>query len=470
METNKIEQNEGKFGRRSFLKKSLIASAGLTAVGLGGSQLVKATYVESDKPKTIDFFPFRVKQYNKLEDIYKIDPNYKRMNQKLTIQSRSGWDPKIGMGDGEGRFMSFLTKWKDLVPNPHVEAGVIGYEKVALALDLATTGAQADVVGLSGAGTRNDGIFADWDRTCNPTVEKHEFESPEEAAKYIKRGALFVGADDVGIAPFDERWIYSDWYNLGKATNMPNAFRKPDAKIEEKAEFPFKVKSVIVILLAHDKVAIKVPGLLGSASAGLEYTHMAEVGHKIALYLNNLGYKAISAGNDTSLSVPTALQAGLGENSRMGTLIHPTLGSAVRIQKIYTDLEIKPDKPITFGVQEFCKKCMKCADKCPSDALSRDAEPSDVPTVASISSHPGVTKWFHDNEKCLSQWEKMGAGCGICLAVCPYNKPENWVHDVAKLAVGVPVGRDVARILDDSFGYGEIKPENVDLFWDNELK
>jgi hypothetical protein len=42
------------------------------------------------------------------------------------------------------------------------------------------------------------------------------------------------------------------------------------------------------------------------------------------------------------------------------------------------------------------------------------------------------------------------------------------VHDFAKLAVGLPVGRDIARILDDSFGYGKVVPENVEKFWNKE--
>ena len=109
-----------------------------------------------------------------------------------------------------------------------------------------------------------------------------------------------------------------------------------------------------------------------------------------------------------------------------------------------------------------------CADHCPSKAIPLDEEPSEKPTVNSISSHPGVKKWYHDNERCFSQWEKFGTGCGICLTVCPYNKPDTWVHDLSKLVVSVPIGRDIARQLDDAFGYGNIKPENVEEFWDQQ--
>ena len=73
------------------------------------------------------------------------------------------------------------------------------------------------------------------------------------------------------------------------------------------------------------------------------------------------GRSNIPAGNDTALSIPIAAQAGLGELSRMGTLVTEEYGSRVRLAKVFTDLEIKPDRPKTFGVWAFCKRCKKCA-------------------------------------------------------------------------------------------------------------
>lgn len=471
MTEKKTKSIKNKQNRRNFIKNTVAGGLGVATLGLGSSNLLKAANKNGSeiKPHKV---AFKIKEYDRLEDIYKIDPNYKRMRQKNTIFSRAGWDPKMGMGNGQGRFISFAGKWQYMTPNPLIESGEPGFSKLEHALESACFAGQVDTTGGSGAGTYNEGIFHDWDRFSNPKIkEKYPFKSSEEAAKYIKRGAHFLGADDVGIAPFDERWIYDRWYNVGKAMNFPGMPEgNKNRKIEEQAKFPFEVKSVIVTIHAMDKDAMKSPGFLMDAAAGLEYAHMAEAGHKISVFLNNLGYKAAPAGNCASLSVPTALQAGLGENSRMGTLIHPKFGPGVRIEKIYTDLEIKPDKPITFGVQEFCRKCKKCADLCPADALSWEEEPTEKPSIDSISSHPGVTKWYQDNEKCIGQWEKYGTGCGWCLSVCPYNKPENWVHDVAKIAVGIPVGRDIARILDDSFGYGDFGPKNVKDFWNKKIK
>jgi len=40
-------------------------------------------------------------------------------------------------------------------------------------------------------------------------------------------------------------------------------------------------------------------------------------------FIRNLGYEAIQCGNDTALSIPLAIDAGLGELGRNGLLITP---------------------------------------------------------------------------------------------------------------------------------------------------
>jgi len=42
----------------------------------------------------------------------------------------------------------------------------------------------------------------------------------------------------------------------------------------------------------------------------------------------------------------------------------------VRISGVITDLPVASDKPIDFGLQEFCKTCKICATECPAGALS----------------------------------------------------------------------------------------------------
>ena len=68
---------------------------------------------------------------------------------------------------------------------------------------------------------------------------------------------------------------------------------------------------------------------------------------------------------------PILLWAGIGEMSRMGdTVISPFLGPRFKAAMVTTDLPLEPDRPIDFGLQDFCNKCGKCAELCPSQSIS----------------------------------------------------------------------------------------------------
>ena len=453
--------------RRTFLKNSaLCGTSAVLAAGAGAAVTqssnrdARASTAPGTESKKRRFSLFS-REYDSIDDAYEIAADYRRMDHKNIIFARWAWDPKYYKPGGMA--LSFLAKASGQVADP------LRHEKqdspVAKALSRAAWAGHDDGAWLSNGGLRSKGPLNQWDKFSKPAVENpYAFNSPEEAKKYIKRSARFLGADEVGIAPYDERWTYT------KEFDMMDVFDRgldPIDAAHQTIEFPFEVKSVIAFTLEMDYDALKCGGHINDCAVGLEYSRMTEVGHKLSVFLNHLGYKAIPSGNDTGLSIPIAIQAGLGEISRMGTMVSERYGSRVRIGKVYTDLELPPDRVKSFGVQEFCIKCKKCAELCPSNAIGLEAEPTVKPTVSSISSNPGVRKWYQDNEKCFSQWERLGTGCGVCITVCPYNKIENWVHDLSRMVVGAPIGRDIARQLDDAFGYGKMGPQHVDSFWDD---
>lgn len=221
---------------------------------------------------------------------------------------------------------------------------------------------------------------------------------------------------------------------------------------------------MIVIALEMDYEGMKTaPSLLESAAAGDQYSAMSTVSHKVASFLRQLGHKAANCCNDTALSIPLAIAAGLGELSRMGLLITQKYGPRVRLCKVFTDLQLKADKPIVFGVQEFCKVCLKCADSCPSKAIPKEKEPSY--STVNISNNPGVKKWCIDAEKCYQFWSDNGGDCGSCIASCPYNKIDEWHHRFTRSIAKTPA-KPVLRYLDDAFGYGKIENKQLAIdFW-----
>lgn len=331
--------------------------------------------------------------------------------------------------------------------------------------------------------------------------QQWKFKSKEEASKMVKKAACFLGADLAGIAPYDERWTYSTWgRKIQKPFKMPNGRTKlmpwdlpkilsgggvevfGHAKFEPDWEkyAGFKPKSVIVFVLKEDYEAIRTsPSLISSAATGKSYSNLAEVAYKIAVFLRKLGYYAAPCGNDTGLNVPMAVQAGLGEAGRNGLLITQKFGPRVRIAKVYTDLELVPDKPKSFGVREFCRLCKKCADACPAQAISHEKDPKVLqPEDCEVAENPYTEKWHLDSNRCGSFWAYNGDPCNNCVAVCSYNKVETWNHDVARVATQIPLLQDAARKFDEWFGYnGPVNPEErlesgyvqnmVTDFWNN---
>jgi reductive dehalogenase len=168
-----------------------------------------------------------------------------------------------------------------------------------------------------------------------------------------------------------------------------------------------------------DGKAIKTsPSFKACTATGLAYSQMAFLVSCMAEFIRNLGYKAIPMGNDTALSVPLAIDAGIGELGRHGLLITPEYGPCVRICKVFTDLPLKTDKPITFGVTNYCKNCRKCADACEVDAIQTEDEPS-FKTVCP-SNRQGVLRWAVNQDKCYKFWIENGGECSNCIATCPF--------------------------------------------------
>ena len=128
---------------------------------------------------------------------------------------------------------------------------------------------------------------------------------------------------------------------------------------------------VVALAFEEDYLALaNSPGRLASAAVGNGYSRMANTAFFLAEFLRCLGYRAIPAGNGVGLSVPIAIDAGLGEYGRMGLLMTPKYGPRVRLAKVITDMPLTVDAPIRFGVREFCEVCMLCATHCPSGAVS----------------------------------------------------------------------------------------------------
>ena len=276
--------------------------------------------------------------------------------------------------------------------------------------------------------------------------------SPAEMSRIIKRAARYFGADLVGISQVHPNWVYSHEFNTLTREHYP-------------IDLPDGCNTAIVLAIAMDYEGIRMsPTPIEGGIVGFGYSMMAVVANLMALFIRGLGYQAIPCGNDTALSVPLAMAAGLGETGRLGYLITEKFGPRVRLCKVFTDLPLSYDKYKPFGVKEFCDICKKCATYCPTQAIPDEGMTTEG---YNISNHSGVLKWFVDAEKCFAFWAKNRSDCATCMRVCPFNKPRGMIHDASRSMIRQKkqIINRLLLLIDDILGYHRRIP--ADRFWDS---
>ena len=268
-------------------------------------------------------------------------------------------------------------------------------------------------------------------------------DDPDVITRHIKETAYFLRSDLVGICELPPYAVYSHSMETGKPVNL-------------------KHKYAIAILIDQDwKTAESGTGndWISNSMSFLSYSTSGFIACILADYIRRLGYpaRAHHARNYQVVVPPILLWAGLGEMCRIGDIVlNPFLGPRFKAAVVTTDLPLVPDKPIDFGLQDFCNNCMKCARECPSGAIS-----SEDKVIRN-----GYEKWALDVEKCTAMrvGNKRGSGCGTCIKVCPWNKPYTPFHRAVAWAMRhVPVARRLSIWGDDLLGYG--KPHEEEQWW-----
>ncbi len=332
---------------------------------------------------------------------FEVTADFERFNQKYDMFNRAVWDDEVRSERANKFFESYFT---DLAQFRKVK----GFQHRDYALRNAAwyiADFTADLLELSG--DRKEGFLDSYTMFREGATRKSQASAEEHTAE-LKRAGRFLGADAVGICEYDERWVYTHNYSR--------------QKLAAKAmDLPADLTHVVVIVNEMDRATIEtVPSALSGAATGQGYSRDIISVLSTTQYIRNLGYRAVASLNDTALSIPLALQAGLGQYGRHGLLITPEYGPRVRIAKIFTDLPLLADQPIDFGVTETCNICQRCSTACPVKAISFE-EPN-FDTHDGISHLKGVKKWTINAKQCFKFWANQGTDCSICIRVCPYNR------------------------------------------------
>ncbi len=279
-----------------------------------------------------------------------------------------------------------------------IAEGREGYGRVDFAIESASSTVAATMGQLAYSRERLKGARGARGELAD--LPRHEPADRDSFTAQIKDAARLFGAADVGVCALDPRWLYAE-------EGGQRAPRVPEG-----------IDTAIVLAVPMDPGwVMQSPTARAAAAGGNGYSRMAFTAACVAELLRDLGWRALPCGNDTALSIPLAVDAGLGELGRMGLLIHPELGPCLRLCKVFTDAPLLPDKPIRFGVPEQCETCGRCAAQCEAGAISagpRTAEP------VCPSNNRGVLKWPVNVDLCLAFWRRNGTSCLTCIKTCPH--------------------------------------------------
>ncbi|MEM2134188.1 MAG: reductive dehalogenase [Candidatus Jordarchaeaceae archaeon] len=371
-----------------------------------------------------------IRTVSSIFDIYEVDSSYTRFDQKYEMFARSSWDRSLAFEN--------ICNILEFIDNriKHCYSGFTLKDYALMQGAWALTTASEFETGNMGLlswkplsfekNPTSVKLFQMWKMGQDNLNLQKLGVTPDKMSMIIKKAAKAYGADLVGICELDHKWIYSHHWVRPNNVHKKIVFKNVPEPDETSEEFiiPSDVNHAVVMAIEMDIELLRnSPSPLCEVATGLGYSRMVFLAASVAEFIRGLGYTAIPCANDTALSIPLAISAGLGQLGRSGLLITPEFGPAVRICKVLTNMPLKNDKPIDFGVTEYCQKCRRCAEHCPTQAISF-GERTKEPTT--ISNNPGVLKWPINPEKCLESWRRNGFSCSNCIAVCPFNKVKGY--------------------------------------------
>jgi ferredoxin len=226
-------------------------------------------------------------------------------------------------------------------------------------------------------------------------------QSPEDFSRAMKSFAL-THANAVGVAAMQAEWVFEGF-------EIPN------------------YEWLVVLGVQQDFEAMQTaPSEKSLTEITLQYARGTRAAKAVANWIRKQGYDALPYGGPMAGSfvlIPAAIEAGLGELGKHGSLIHRELGANFRLASVLTNAPFLPDKPDVFGADDFCTHCRLCADACPPDAILPDKQ-----LVR------GEMRWYVDFDKCLPYFNEH-LSCAACLPACPFSRPEMGKRLVEKLAL-----------------------------------
>ena len=179
-------------------------------------------------------------------------------------------------------------------------------------------------------------------KTLNSIAPNQQQDKAKNWTRKVKEFALANEADMVGIARVKPEWVYE-----GKSVNE---------------------KWIIVVGIAMDhKEFSKVPNnnerVDSADEVSKQYNRGCRASKALTNWIRDMGWQAEAKTGPSSgdiLIVPPAVESGLGQLGKHGSVINDEYGASIRFAAVTTDLPLLADEPRDIGVDDFCIRCQVC--------------------------------------------------------------------------------------------------------------
>jgi epoxyqueuosine reductase len=261
--------------------------------------------------------------------------------------------------------------------------------------------------------------------------------TPAALSALIRRRALEMGFDGVGIAPVHPSAhgdAYARWVALGMHGEMGYLAREDAvAKRQDPAVLVPGARSAVVVALDYapaedDASAADDPSraVVARYARGDDYHELMK--ERLIALQEWIGAELLPAGGrayvDTGavLERELASRAGLGWHGRNTMLIHPRRGSYFFIGEVLLDVELEYDAPFA---RDHCGSCRRCLDACPTGALlGRDPTGAPVMDARRCISYLTIELKGPIPRELRPLIGNRVYGCDICQECCPFNGPK----------------------------------------------
>jgi reductive dehalogenase len=285
--------------------------------------------------------------------------------------------------------------------------------------------------------------------------------SEERASRIVEAAGIHLGAAQVAFTAINTHWMHGS-VNIDPLVNEVTVTKEGLTLIPERYKYV-----VVMSVLTPQAVGRCAPSPLGGASDGVGNEGWSIIRERMKNFIKCLGYGAINIPLFMN-PLPFAVAAGLGEMGRMNRMISPLYGGGLYLSAVITDLPLALDKPIDFGLQEFCKHCKLCAEACPGRALSMEKEPSWEPR--SIYTTKGKKVYSVDLDKCQFYCHENPNYCGTCMNTCCWTKEKTLLHNIMRvIGSRLPFASGVMSKMEKVFGYGPVPKNKREDWWEMRL-